>query len=69
MPLEVASLLLLVAAVGAVVLARRRVGSTLEDVERDAAHWITPRSLFSGTTAEAVGVIRDPDAAPEQVER
>jgi NADH-quinone oxidoreductase subunit J len=68
-PFEVASLLLLVAAVGAVVLARRRVGTTLEDVERDAAHWITPRSLFSGTTAEAVGVIRDPDAAPEQVER
>jgi NADH-quinone oxidoreductase subunit J len=60
-PFEVASLLLLVAAVGAVVLARRRsTGSTLEDEARDAAHYITPRSLFSGTMAEAVGAIRDP---------
>jgi NADH-quinone oxidoreductase subunit J len=66
-PFEVASLLLLVAAVGAVVLARRRVGTTLDDEARDAAHWITPRSLFSGTMAEAVGAIRDPEA--EQVER
>jgi NADH-quinone oxidoreductase subunit J len=61
-PFEVASLLLLVAAVGAVVLARRRAGTTLEDVERDGTHWITPRSLFSGTMAEAVGALRDPEA-------
>jgi NADH-quinone oxidoreductase subunit J len=67
-PFEVASLLLLVAAVGAVVLARRRsTGTTLADREADEAHWITPRSLFSGTMAEAVGALRDPDA--EQVER
>jgi NADH-quinone oxidoreductase subunit J len=59
-PFEVASLLLLVAAVGAVVLARRRTGTTLDDAERDAAHWITPRSLFSGTMAEAVGAVRPP---------
>ncbi|MFL5816896.1 MAG: NADH-quinone oxidoreductase subunit J [Conexibacter sp.] len=59
-PFEVASLLLLVAAVGAVVLARRRKGTTLDDAERDAAHYITPRSLFSGTMAEAVGAIRPP---------
>ncbi len=59
-PFEVASLLLLVAAVGAVVLARRRGGTTLEDEIRDSAHWITPRSLFSGTMAEAVGAIRPP---------
>jgi NADH-quinone oxidoreductase subunit J len=61
-PFEVASLLLLVAAVGAVVLARRRTatGTTLDDAERDAAHYITPRSLFSGTMAEAVGAIRPP---------
>src|SRR5690349_21518724 len=52
-PFEVASLLLLVAAVGAVVLARRRsTGTTLDDEARDAAHYITPRSLFSGTMAE-----------------
>jgi hypothetical protein len=61
-PFEGASLLLLVAAVGAVVLARRRTdkGTTLDDAERDATHWITPRSLFSGTMAEAVGAIRPP---------
>jgi NADH-quinone oxidoreductase subunit J len=59
-PFEVASLLLLVAAVGAVVLARRRTGTTLDDAERDGAHWITPRSLFSGTMAEAVGAVRPP---------
>jgi NADH:ubiquinone oxidoreductase subunit 6 (subunit J) len=60
-PFEVASLLLLVAAVGAVVLARRRTtGTTLDDEARDAAHYITPRSLFSGTMAEAVGAIRPP---------
>ncbi len=61
-PFEVASLLLLVAAVGAVVLARRRTdgGTTLEDEIRDSAHWITPRSLFTGTMAEAVGAVRPP---------
>jgi NADH:ubiquinone oxidoreductase subunit 6 (subunit J) len=74
-PFEVASLLLLVAAVGAVVLARRRGGTTIEDVERDDAHWITPRSLFSGTMAEAVGAIRPPheqapgEAATDETER
>jgi NADH:ubiquinone oxidoreductase subunit 6 (subunit J) len=51
-PFEVASLLLLVAAVGAVVLARRRRG--LEG-EEEGAIVITPRSLFTGTMAEAVG--------------
>lgn len=64
-PFEVASLLLLVAAVGAVVLARRRKGTTLDDAEQDPSHWITPRSLFSGTMAEAVGAIRDPGTATE----
>ena len=65
-PFEVASLLLLVAAVGAVVLARRRTGTTLDDAEGDPTRWITPRSLFSGTMAEAVGAIRDPEG--EKVE-
>lgn len=60
-PFEVASLLLLVAAVGAVVLARRRsTGTTLTDEAADEARWITPRSLFTGTMAEAVGALRDP---------
>lgn len=59
-PFEVASLLLLVAAVGAVVLARRRRGTTLEDEAVDPSRYITPRSLFSGTMAEAVGVLKEP---------
>jgi NADH:ubiquinone oxidoreductase subunit 6 (subunit J) len=76
-PFEVASLLLLVAAVGAVVLARRRHGTTLDDEAADAARWITPRALFTGTMAEAVGgphraaPLPDPAPvlAPEEVER
>lgn len=60
-PFEVASLLLLVAAVGAVVLARRRKGTTLDDQAVDPAQYITPRSLFSGTMAEAVGVVKAPE--------
>jgi NADH-quinone oxidoreductase subunit J len=52
-PFEVASLLLLVAAIGAVVLARRRRG--LEpDVEFEARLRL-PRSVFTGTMAEAAG--------------
>jgi NADH:ubiquinone oxidoreductase subunit 6 (subunit J) len=50
---EVASLLLLMAAVGAVVLARRRRG--LDGDEELPATVYTPRSLFTGTMAEAVG--------------
>jgi NADH-quinone oxidoreductase subunit J len=65
-PFEVASLLLLVAAVGAVVLARRRVGTTLADEAQDPARYITPRSLFSGTMAEAVGVVRDPGSSEDE---
>jgi NADH:ubiquinone oxidoreductase subunit 6 (subunit J) len=62
-PFEVASLLLLVAAVGAVVLARRRTGETLDDRHVDPADYITPRSLFSGTMAEAVGAVRETEKA------
>lgn len=57
-PFEVASLLLLVAAVGAVVLARRRAGTTLGDAAVDPERYITPRDLFSGTMAEAVGAVK-----------
>lgn len=67
-PFEVASLLLLVAAVGAVVLARRRAGTTLDDREDDPTRWITPRSLFSGTMAEAVGGPHRSQTQPEPVE-
>ena len=66
-PFELASLLLLVAAIGAVVLARRRRG--LEDhgdqVEL-AIH--TPRSAYTGTMAEAAGVrqaLVEADQTPE----
>jgi NADH-quinone oxidoreductase subunit J len=64
-PFEVASLLLLVAAVGAVVLARRRKGTTIDDRAEDPARWITPRDLFSGTMAEAVGDVRTPEEKVE----
>jgi NADH:ubiquinone oxidoreductase subunit 6 (subunit J) len=50
-PFEVASLLLLVAAVGAVVLARRRRGLDGDEGDRIV---ISARSLFTGTMAEAV---------------
>ena len=65
LPFELASLLLLVAAVGAVMLARRRAGgTTLEDIAYDESRYITPRSLFSGTMAEAVGALHAPPEAP-----
>lgn len=64
-PFEVASLLLLVAAIGAVLLARRRTGgTTLDDAPADTSQWITPRSLFSGTMAEAVGAVPVPEEEP-----
>jgi hypothetical protein len=61
LPFEVASLLLLVAAVGAVILARRRRG--LEDVEGDQRYSISAADLFRfnegvGTQAESVGLIQ-----------
>ena len=56
-PFEVASLLLLVAAVGAVVLARRRRGLDADDAE--LAHvFSAPRPSYTGTIAEGVGVRR-----------
>jgi NADH-quinone oxidoreductase subunit J len=61
LPFEVASLLLLIAAVGAVILARRRRGL---DEEEDRLHSITVADLFGlpeglGTQAETVGTIHD----------
>ncbi len=53
-PFEIASILLLVAAVGAVVLARRRRG--LEPDERTEARIHQPRPAYTGTMAEAAGV-------------
>jgi NADH:ubiquinone oxidoreductase subunit 6 (subunit J) len=53
-PFELASILLLVAAVGAVVLARRRRG--LEPEEKIAFGIATPRPAYTGTMAEAAGI-------------
>lgn len=54
-PFEAASILLLVAAVGAVVLARRRRG--LEDTEPAREIRVSaPRPAYTGTMAEAAGV-------------
>jgi len=53
-PFELASILLLVAAVGAVVLARRRRG--LEPEEQVAFRVATTRPAFTGTMAEAAGI-------------
>ena len=54
-PFEVASLLLLVAAIGAIVLARRRRGLGDDDLEL-AQLLSTPRPAYTGTIAEGVGV-------------
>jgi NADH:ubiquinone oxidoreductase subunit 6 (subunit J) len=68
-PFELASILLLVAAVGAVVLARRRRG--LEPDEQIERRIHMPRPALTGTMAEAAGVrlpVREgpitPDAEP-----
>ncbi len=53
LPFEIASFLLLVAAVGAVILARRRRGLELPGEERTPLD--LPRPMSTGTTAEAVG--------------
>ncbi|HUB77071.1 MAG TPA: NADH-quinone oxidoreductase subunit J [Solirubrobacteraceae bacterium] len=54
-PFEVASLLLLVAAIGAVVLARRRRG--LEDEDPTLLRYLRePRPAYTGTMAEGAGV-------------
>lgn len=53
-PFEIASIILLVAAVGAVVLARRRRG--LEEPEEEALRVTTARPSYIGTLAEAAGV-------------
>jgi NADH-quinone oxidoreductase subunit J len=53
-PFEVASLLLLVAAIGAVVLARRRRGLEGPDDEVEV-RIRTPRPAYTGTMAEAAG--------------
>jgi NADH-quinone oxidoreductase subunit J len=68
-PFELASILLLVAAVGAVMLARRRRG--LEDDAEIIQRMHTPRPAYTGTMAEASGaarvaeIVRPGEAEPE----
>jgi NADH:ubiquinone oxidoreductase subunit 6 (subunit J) len=62
-PFEVASILLLVAAVGAVVLARRRRGLERPD-EQFELRIRAPRPAYTGTMAEAAGT-RIAETAPE----
>ena len=63
-PFEVASLLLLVAAIGAVVLARRRRG--LDDDGIDEVITSVPRPRFTGTMAEGAG-LRARDVGEEEL--
>jgi NADH:ubiquinone oxidoreductase subunit 6 (subunit J) len=66
-PFEVASLLLLVAAIGAVVLARRRRG--LEEPDEDFVLRVrAPRPAYTGTMAEAAGVRQAVEAAQAEIE-
>jgi NADH-quinone oxidoreductase subunit J len=67
LPFEVASYILLIAAVGAVILARRRRG--LEEGEEEAL--LVPRDLFRlpegvGTQAEAAGALRAREESEER---
>jgi NADH-quinone oxidoreductase subunit J len=64
-PFEVASILLLVAAIGAVVLARRRRGLDPEEEELDRRLIATPRPSYTGTMAEAAGTRGAEPQAPE----
>jgi NADH:ubiquinone oxidoreductase subunit 6 (subunit J) len=65
-PFEVASILLLVAAVGAVVLARRRRGLEGPD-EQFELRLHEPRPAYTGTMAEAAGTRIVEPAAPAEV--
>jgi len=68
LPFEIASILLLVAAVGAVVLARRRRGLEEPD-EAFELRVHAPRSALTGTMAEAAGIRRPETASPPEAER
>ena len=66
-PFEVASLVLLVAAIGAVMLARRRRG--LESADEEAARQIrVPNLPWAGTMAEAGGIRRAVEEEAEAME-
>jgi NADH:ubiquinone oxidoreductase subunit 6 (subunit J) len=64
-PFEVASLLLMMAAVGAVVLARRRRGLEAEEEDFEQRLVARHRPVYTGTMAETTGVRRSTQAQPE----
>jgi len=65
LPFELASILLLVAAIGAVALARRRRGLDLGDEPPDPEAYRSPRAAWTGTMAEAVGDLGGAEEEPE----
>jgi NADH-quinone oxidoreductase subunit J len=67
LPFEIASLLLLVAAIGAVMLARRRGG--LEPDEQLEELMFAPRAANTGTMAEGIGAARIGSSQPPEAER
>jgi NADH-quinone oxidoreductase subunit J len=68
-PFEAASLLLMVAAVGAVVLARRRRGLEEAEDEFDQRLREAPRPVYTGTMAETTGVRRGTSAGSQSGEQ
>jgi NADH-quinone oxidoreductase subunit J len=68
-PFEVASILLLVAAIGAVVLARRRRGLEGEEEAREQRIIHTARPAYTGTMAEAAGTRIAETLPPPEVEQ
>jgi NADH-quinone oxidoreductase subunit J len=66
-PFEIASLLLLVAAIGAVMLARRRRGLHEEDPEFERLLH-APRPAYTGTMAEGAGSVTGPSTVLAQQE-
>ncbi len=65
-PFEVASLLLMVAAVGAIVLARRRRGLDDDGIDEELRTRLRP--AYTGTMAESIGVPARTPQPPSQVE-
>jgi len=67
-PFEIASLLLMVAAIGAVVLARRRRGLDPPD-EQLERRYHPARGIYTGTMAETTGVRRGVEAEQAEAEQ
>jgi NADH-quinone oxidoreductase subunit J len=66
LPFELASLLLLVAAIGAIVLARRRRGLEYDAEERNDLRIRTVRPSYTGTMAEGAGIRHAVEAVEQE---